>query len=276
MNLFFAGAAGGGAVGPCKKRETELNRVWKHRLWAYHYLRGIKDLKDKLKTVDRKVDLFLDSGAFSAFTMKAEIDIQEYIAFIKEHKSIISVYANLDVIGSAEGTLKNQRIMEKAGLSPLPCFHYGDDEKYLKTYLKEHKYIAFGGMVPIANAPLTKWLDHLFSKYICDKDGWPQWKIHGFGLTSIPLLLRYPWFSTDSTSWVMTSRMGSIYVPKKRGSSWAYDENVWKVCVSSQSPTKGDAGAHITTLPKAQRNILLEYVHEMGFELGSSVIRKEK
>ena len=51
---------------------------------------------------NNKVELFLDSGAFSAFTQKVTIDIQEYIAFIKEHEDIIDVYANLDVIGMPE------------------------------------------------------------------------------------------------------------------------------------------------------------------------------
>ena len=49
-----------------------------------------------------RIKWFLDSGAFSAFTQGAEIDIQEYIEFIKEHKDYLEAYANLDVIGDAE------------------------------------------------------------------------------------------------------------------------------------------------------------------------------
>ena len=79
-----------------------------------------------------KVNLFLDSGAFSAFTQGAEINIVDYIAFIKKNKKYIETYAVLDVIGSAEKTWENQRIMEKAGLSPLPCFHFGEGVKWLK------------------------------------------------------------------------------------------------------------------------------------------------
>ena len=276
MNLYLAGGAGGsgGVTGPCK-RELELDSLWKRRLWTYCYVKGVFELKIKLKKREHKIDLFLDSGAFSAFTQKVVIDIQEYIAFIKEYKDIFSVYANLDVIGDAAGTLKNQRIMEKAGLKPLPCFHYGDDEKYLKTYMEEPDYIAFGGMVPIANADLAKWLDHLFSKFICGKDGIPTHKIHGFGLTSVPLVLRYPWFSVDSTSWVMTSRMGSVYVPRIRDGKYIYDENIWKVCVSSQSPTTSDVGAHITTLPSGQRKVITEYFDHLGFKLGKSKFKVE-
>jgi len=37
MKIYFAGAAGGGRVGPCK-RETELKVLWKQRLWTFYYL----------------------------------------------------------------------------------------------------------------------------------------------------------------------------------------------------------------------------------------------
>lgn len=142
----------------------------------------------------KDISLFLDSGAFSAFTKGVHIDIQEYIKFIKDNERYIDVYANLDVIGDAEATLKNQRIMEDAGLKPLPCFHYGDDIFYLHTYLQEHDYIALGGMVPISTNDLAHWLDNLFSNFLCDKKGYPIVKVHGFGLTSLKLLRRYPWY----------------------------------------------------------------------------------
>ena len=95
-----------------------------------------------------KVDLFLDSGAFSAMTQGVKIDIYEYIDFIKEHEDVLEVYANLDVIGSAEGTWKNQMIMEEAGLKPLPVFHYGEDEKMASTVstsrLRIHRSWGYG------------------------------------------------------------------------------------------------------------------------------------
>ena len=73
-----------------------------------------------------KVDLFLDSGAFSAWNKGTSIDIKKYIKFIKKNEDLFTVYANLDVIGiggnqpnllTATKTLENQRIMEKAGLA---------------------------------------------------------------------------------------------------------------------------------------------------------------
>ena len=39
----------------------------------------------------KKISLFLDSGAFSAFTKGVKIDIQEYIGFIKKHQKYIEL-----------------------------------------------------------------------------------------------------------------------------------------------------------------------------------------
>jgi len=222
-----------------------------------------------------KVDLFLDSGAYSAKTQGVKINISEYIQFIKDHQDILGAYANLDVIGNAAGTWENQRTMEKAGLSPLPVFHQGEDERYLKRYLKRYDYIALGGLVGSSTKVIEAWLSRIFKDYICDEKGWPIVKVHGFGLTSFPLLIRYPWYSVDSTSWVITGRLGSIHIPRYRGGKWIYDELAWKIAVSNRSPSSKEAGKHITTLTPKEKEIFLSYIHSKGYQLGSSSFRKE-
>jgi len=232
--------------------------------------------------MSKKTDLFLDSGAFSAWTQGVEIDIYKYIEFIKEHMDVLSVYANLDVIGvggkqpnrlTAEKTLENQKIMEKAGLSPLPCFHIGEPFEYLQYYVDNYDYLALG-VAGNAGAKLIPWLDECFSNYICGGDGLPKIKIHGFAVTSLKVMLRYPFYSVDSTSWVMTSRMGSIFVPRYRGGKWLYDENSWKVAVSSRSPGKTEAGKHIDTFSPRHEQVILDYLQEKGYQLGKSRFEK--
>ncbi len=222
------------------------------------------------RTKNNSIDLFLDSGAFSAWRQGVDVNIEEYIAFIKKHKEHLSVYANLDAIGDPVKTLKNQRTMEKAGLEPLPCFHYGEPIKYLEDYVSGYDYIALGGMVPISSKNLSIWLDDLFANHLTDKKGMPLVKVHGFGMTSLKLMLRYPWYSVDSTSWVVTGRLGSIYVPRFRKGKYIYDEDSWKVAVSTRSPAKKEAGEHIDTLTAAQHQAVLDYLDSKGFVLGSS------
>lgn len=223
----------------------------------------------------QKIDLFLDSGAFSAKTQGIEINLDEYITFVKEHLVYLSVYANLDVIGDAEATLQNQKRMESAGLKPLPCFHYGEPIRYLQHYIDNYEYIALGGMVSGTSASLMPWLDDLFATYICGSNGLPKVKVHGFGLTSLRLMKRYPWYSVDSTSWVVTGRMGSVYVPRFRSGGWDYTQDPWKVAVSTRSPSKKEAGQHIDTFSAREQEAINQYFAHRGYQLGCSEFRLE-
>lgn len=284
MNIYAAGVSGG----PNQTEIKYLRNFYKYRLYSYVVLAmpefgQLRNLLNKIKkflhmnrTAKNPVKLFLDSGAFSAWSKGAEIKIEEYIQFIKDNKEYIDMYSNLDVIGSAEGTWKNQKIMEKAGLSPIPVYHYGEDIKWLKKLLTlEYPYISLGGMVPISTKDLIHWLDELWSTYLTDDKGMPIVKVHGFGLTSLPLMLRYPWYSVDSTSWVVTGRMGAIYVPKMKNGEYIYDENSWKISVSNKSPDQKEAGQHLLTMAPAVRKLILEYIHGKGYVLGKSEFKKE-
>ena len=234
--------------------------------------------------VENGVDIFLDSGAFSAMTQGIKIDIQEYIGFIKRYEKSLEVYANLDVIGvdgqppdreSAEMGIANQRIMEKAGLRPLPVFHFREPFDILEQFVAEYDYIALGGMVGFSANVLIPWLDKCFRDIICDpKTGIPRVKIHGFGITSIPLLVRYPWYSVDSSSWSMGGRVGEIYVPRYRNGEWIYGEPGWRLRASNRSPRLKEPGEHIETLPPRQKQIVLGYIHAKGFKLGKSHFKK--
>jgi len=253
-------------------RERDLEQLWDARLWSFFYW----EVKLEQVYKQNKVDLFLDSGAYSAYSQGISINLDDYIAFIKKNISSLNVYANLDVIGDPVKTWQNQRLMERAGLNPLPTFHYGANERWLRKYLdKGYDYIALGGMVPISNSHLVPWLDEIFEKYICDDKGMPKFKVHGFGLTSLVLMLRYPWYSVDSTTWIMAGRMGGVYVPFRKNGKWMYDENSWKIAVSERSPNKSEAGKHISSLTKGEKQLVLDYLEEKGYGPGKSEFRKE-
>ena len=279
MKIWFVGVPGGGSPGICK-REIQLNTFWNSRLWSYYHL---IESNGKMKTDEKKIDLFLDSGAFSAWTLKKEINIQEYIDFIKTHKEVINIYANLDVIGiggklpnklTAEKTLENQKIMEAAGLNPMPCFHYGEPFSFLDYYCKNYEYLAIG-VAGNSGTKLMNWLDECFSNHICNTSGIPKIKVHGFAVTGVPLMLRYPWYSVDSTSWVVTGRMGAIMTPKiKADGSWTYDERSWKIAVSSRSPGIKDDPGHINNLSPIKKQMFLDYIHAKGYILGESRFEK--
>lgn len=152
-------------------------------------------------------DLFIDSGAFSAFAQGKTIDIREYATFLKEQTP--HTFSNLDVIGSPEKTWVNQMTLESMGLNPLPVFHVTSPLSNLERILENPKYsrFAFGGMVPHSKNKdfLKKKLDAAWNIIIKGKR---IPRIHAFGMSSHWLLERYPFASADSTSWIAFRRFG--------------------------------------------------------------------
>jgi len=168
----------------------------------------------------------------------------------------VLVASVLDGIGDPLKTWQNQMTMEHQGVKPLPCFHYGEDEEYLKWYIEHYPYITLGGMVPISTPQLKLWLDRLWSKYLVDTAGHPKVKIHGFGMTTIDLMKRYPWYSVDSSSWVQIAANGNILVP-----------DFGMVAVSKISPAAKQLGRHIDTIPQLQRETMVKRIESLGFTL---------
>ncbi len=216
------------------------------------------------------MSLFLDSGAFSAFSLGIDIDIYDYIEHIKQNKKLFEVYACLDVIGSAEKTYENQLIMEKEGLSPLITFHYGEDIEWLKFYMKKYDYIALGGVADGRDIRSVRThLDKCW-EILTDDKGMPKLKVHGFGVTSISLMRRYPWYSVDSTSWAVVSRMGSIIVPIKKNNEWVYNKNSSIIGVTARSPYRNDKVKHYNNLSPMFKKIVDEYLEQKGYKIGKS------
>jgi hypothetical protein len=162
-----------------------------------------KDIYKFWKEFNNK-KIFLDSGAFSAFTLNKKIDINDYIKFIKENFNKIKVYSTLDVIGDYKKTEENTLYMEANGLKPLPTFHYKSPISELIKLIEKYNYIALGGLVPIMRRKtvLKNWLDRCFA---ITKD---KIKVHGFGVNTFWTWKRYPFYSVDATSWLSSSRYG--------------------------------------------------------------------
>jgi hypothetical protein len=140
---------------------------------------------------------------------------ESYIKFLLENKDRLTRFTNLDVINNAELTYKNQKIMESAGLHPIPVFHLGEDLKWLKKYVRDYEYVALGGLIPNTTIQLYNWLDPIFRDIICDEKGYPRIKVHGFACTSLGLMTRYPWYSVDSATARKLGNFGSILLPQK-------------------------------------------------------------
>ena len=238
-------------------REKEIVHGIPHILESYHYI-GSQRYIDQMRADDAKV--FLDSGAFSAYTLGVDIDLPTYCNYIKRNKDLwrvedgVMMASVLDGIGDPLKTYQNQLHMEQLGAKPLPCFHAGEDERYLEYYVQNYEYITLGGMVGSSTKQLCIWLDRMWERYLTDGSGRPRLKVHGFGITSVPIVERYPWYSVDSSSWIQSAAFGSIIDPING-----------PISVSEKSPSRHDAGQHVTTLTQVEQDYVLQMLEKNGF-----------
>jgi hypothetical protein len=178
-----------------------------------------------------KIDVFLDSGAYSSWKNNQTIPLKDYIEFVREVEPYVQTYANLDVIlgrigrprtnedvaESAKQSYRNLQIMKDAGLKPLPVFHQGESYSWLERMLMDGEdYIGISTAKNIPNPVMrNRWLDEFFS-LATDSKGRPLIKVHGFGSAHVELLRRYPFFSVDSAGWAKAGANGKIYIPQYR------------------------------------------------------------
>lgn len=239
------------------EHEQKLVREIPHILESYHYV-GKQAFVDHMR--NNRAQVFVDSGAFSAFTLGVSIDLPTYCEYIKRNRDIIRVEDGvlmasvLDGIGDPLQTWRNQLAMEELGAKPLPCFHAGEDEKYLEWYVQNYDYITLGGMVGSSTKQLCVWLDRIWDRYLTDGSGRPRLKVHGFGITAIPIMERYPWYSCDSSSWIQSAAFGTIVTPKHG-----------PLTVSEKSPSRHDWGQHISTLTQVEQDYVLQMLEQQGF-----------
>ncbi len=263
MNIFLA-AVYSNNYKPGQNRYVKLNERERHAvenlphiLESWHYV-GRQQYVDAMRN-DRAA-IFLDSGAFSAFTLGVDLKVADYCEYIYRNQDILRVEDGvvmasvLDGIGDPLQTYRNQLEMEARGVRPLPCFHAGEDERYLEWYVRNYEYITLGGMVGSSTKQLCVWLDRIWDRYLTDGSGRPKLKVHGFGITSIPIMERYPWHSCDSSSWIQTAAFGGIVTP-----DWG------PLSVSTKSPSRHDAGQHATTLSQIEQDLVFRYLEQNGF-----------
>lgn len=153
-------------------------------------------------------DVFADSGAYSATTVGAQIEVDDYAAWVKRWKHLFVSYSNLDVVGDPDATAENQAALEAQGLAPVPVFHVSARPDYdrLDALCDRYPYVALGGMVPYMRTP-QKIMPHLVK---CFRIAGKRTVFHGFGCTSWTILRALPWYSVDSSSWGIGFRYGRV------------------------------------------------------------------
>lgn len=262
MRIYLAGIYSTAKTAYGREDATENVKIsagieYPFKLESYHYIHKGRPIEVIRECQD---SIFLDSGAFSMFTQGIDVNLKAYADFIHENQRFIHVASNLDHIGAAaeDKSYANQKELESYGVEIAPVHHARDKDEWLQRYLDEgYDYIFLGGMVPETTNYLRTWLDHVWDRYLTNPDGTPKVKVHGFGLTTLELMFRYPWYSVDSTAWIMASRMGTVLVDLPH-------KDV-KVSISDKSPKIKNNGQHFDTMPVPMQDAIRQRVEEMGY-----------
>ncbi len=160
----------------------------------------IQKLVNTCKELETELDLYIDSGAFTALMSGNPIKIEQYADFLEKNREYATWYANLDSIGDSVQTRENQRILEGLGFSPVPVFHQGSSMELFRDMLQSYEgKIALGG---ITGRP--KWMFPIFLKVCAETvNNTPTDKnnhLHIFGVTPTEEICQiHQWGSFDSS-----------------------------------------------------------------------------
>lgn len=262
FNLYFAGSR-------TKEIDDWLSANNCNRLFSQlNDRRAIKDWCE----YESKSKLFIDSGAHSAHTRGVSLDVDDYIKYVNELDSKVSIFAQVDKI---PGTYRKPRTIQEIQEAPklswdnylymrsrlvspdkcLPVFHQGEDFKWLDNMLEatfDGKHIPYIGLSPRGDISVKQkevFIAECF-KHIKNSSN-PQVKTHAFGMTSLNLLERYPFYSADSTTWLLVAAMGNVMTP-------------WGVWYCSKRTLTDN---NLNCLPSDALEAVKEYFNSLGFTL---------
>lgn len=222
---------------------VESDRYWnivvdqcemKTVLMSYHYLQDkpsgfLGKRLSKYETTDHvtkdgdtikksKVKVFIDSGAhtfFQKFDEYKKMDdkfwddyLTKYTNWVRENKEYIFACANLDIdaiVGTDkvdEWNAKYFQPLEDEGVQVCYIWHTERGHSGWEDYCKKHSYIG----LTMENDTLTiqqlMRLINVSKKY--------NTRVHGMALTRMEVLVRVPFFSVDSTTWLVGQQYGEL------------------------------------------------------------------
>ncbi len=166
-----------------------------------YFKRGIIDF---LKSVPRNsYRLIVDSGAFTAWNIGKQINLDEYCRFLDSIEFLRPFNAvQLDVFGSPEKSWKNYLVMKQRGYDVMPVFTRGESLENLEKMYSYTDYIMFGGIVTGGkNINYVKW-------FMENNKGR---KVHWLGFCNTDFVKFFKPFSIDSSSWSSGGRFGNIH-----------------------------------------------------------------
>jgi len=180
-------------------------------LVSYHYIKDWPEERIKYVLENPHLEVLIDSGAFSALNAGVEVDIEEYMAWVKRWENHLFGYMLLDKLGDPKTSAENYEVMLRNGLHPIPIHVRGDGEQRMDELFERSAYVACGGF----RRPKVGWSSE---GYVELKMQWAKGRpVHWLGYTKHTMLMRYAPYSCDSSNVMSAAQYGLLIYPKSGG-----------------------------------------------------------
>ena len=142
--------------------------------------------------------VWVDSGAFTAYTTGKHLDVNEYADHLLNNDGGWDYAFTLDVIGDPVATRANTEALAARGLDTIPVFHFGDGMPNWVSLCRDYGYLAIGGLVPVLRRgaafviPYVRTLTAVAEEHGC--------AVHALGCGGVNLIVQARVFSADSST----------------------------------------------------------------------------
>lgn len=153
--------------------------------------------------------IWIDSGAFTAYTTGKKITREEYADHLRAQRGGYDYAFSLDVIGDARASRENTEWLWGQGLPVVPVFHFGSSLEEWRSLCRDYGYVAAGGLVPLAKdrTRITAYLRHLTRE--ADKY---DTAVHALGIAGRKTVINTRVWSADSSTVSSAPLYGNVPV----------------------------------------------------------------
>lgn len=220
----------------------------------------------------KKREIMLDSGAFSAWAMGAEVTLDEVM---RSYGEIINAYdshykdiwlINLDKIPGRKGVDPTEEEIQEAfrisdqnyeqlvkefGDRVLPVFHQGESTSRLYEILAQNEnYICVSPRNDLHESLRREWAQYVHQ--YCKGVG-----THGLATTGRGMMQAATWRSVDSATWIQVAGWGQIILDL--GDKFQIRH------VSEDSSLRRNYKQHLDHLPERAKDHVVQIIEDCGF-----------
>lgn len=214
LSIFFSGV----------ENESYLSILYdvgvRNFLMSYHYLNG-RPLRSVLSKY-KGAKLFVDSGAytytndpkFNDYTIKQwESHIEKYLSWAEKNKEYIFGMASLDIefiVGAEQVKEWNRKYFEPFMLrTGIPvCFVWHDEEAY-DTWEQHCQRYPYVGLTAVNNQNAESMGTSYYVNMLKVAEKYNT-VVHGMGMTRTGMLTQLPFYTVDSTTWLVGLQYGEV------------------------------------------------------------------